>query len=54
MTALEIIEPGEWVEAISSRELAEKGKAIVKLNGKQILLWRSGDRSLCLQQQMPA
>ena len=36
-------ETGEWIEAISAADLAEKGKAVVKLEGKQILLWQNGE-----------
>ena len=53
MTALEAIEPGEWVEAIDAEELAAKGKEVVKLEGKQILLWRSGDAVYACNNRCP-
>lgn len=53
MTALETVEPDDWVEAISASELAEKGKAVVKLDGKQILLWRSGDKVYACNNRCP-
>lgn len=33
-----------WVDAMSLDDLAAKGKAVVKLGGKQILLWRQGEK----------
>ncbi len=53
MTALEAVETGDWVEAIGSQELAEKGRAVVKLEGKQILLWRSGEKIYACNNRCP-
>lgn len=34
---------GEWVSAISVADLGKRTKTVVKLNGKQILVWKVGD-----------
>lgn len=34
---------GDWVSAISVADLNERRKTVVKLNGKQILIWKVGD-----------
>lgn len=34
---------GEWVSAISVADLSARGKSVVKLNGKQILIWKIGE-----------
>ncbi len=48
-----VIETGEWTEAISAAELEEKGKAVVKLEGKQILLWQSGETIYACNNRCP-
>ena len=53
MTELEGSEPGEWATAISTAELAKKGRAVVKLGGKQILLWQSGDAIYACNNRCP-
>lgn len=34
----------EWTDVLSLAELEERSRAVVKARGKQILLWKSGDR----------
>lgn len=42
-----------WVSAISLAKLAETGKAVVKLSGKQILLIKSGNHIYALNNRCP-
>jgi len=53
MTAAEVNRPIEWVEAMTSSELSDKGKAVVKLDGKQILLWQSGEAIYACNNRCP-
>lgn len=53
MSVAETIQSGHWVEAASRSELAGKGKRVVKLDGKQILLWLSGGRVYACNNRCP-
>ena len=53
MTAAEVMEPADWVTAIPVSDLADKGKAVVKLKGKQILIWKSGDKTYACNNRCP-
>ncbi len=43
----------QWVDAVSSDALAEKGKIVAKLSGKQILIWQSDGQIFACNNRCP-